>query len=105
MNDMASHDLLPDDLSAEMERLGNRPYAEIGVPMYVVLEDLTGAAPVATGEDGDPALAAAFAEAARRVEAEKGTLEAADIARIIEVLADRTFLDRPFSELSDEGAA
>ena len=99
---MTSTNLLPDDLPTEMERLGNRPYAEIGVPMYLVLEDLADAAPKEPAQAGDPNLAAAFTRATERIIAEKGALEAADIARIIEVLADRSFLDRPFSELSDE---
>ncbi|MCC0062998.1 MAG: hypothetical protein H6895_02780 [Defluviimonas sp.] len=102
---MTATPLLPDDLSAEMDRLGNRPYAEIGVPMYLVLEDLTGTMPQPLRQAGDPELAAAFTKAAEQVAAAKGTLEAGDIARIIEVLADRSFLSRPFSDLSDESLA
>ncbi|PRY19529.1 hypothetical protein CLV78_12118 [Aliiruegeria haliotis] len=99
---MTTNAFLPDDLSAEMDRLGRRKYAEIGVPMYLVLEDLTGNPAEKGSHDGDTQLAVAFSEAISRVEAEKGDIEVADIARVIEVLADRTFLDRPFSELSDE---
>lgn len=98
---MSANDPLPDDLSAEMTRLGARKYSEIGVPMYLVLEDLTGSTAETEGAYGEPELAAAFTRAVDRIMAEKGTLEVADIARIIELLADRTFLDRPFTELSD----
>ena len=37
---------------ADMERLGSRDYAEIGVPMFLVAEDLTGQSPRPMVHDG-----------------------------------------------------
>lgn len=104
MTRMTRTPALPDDLLAEMDRLGQRPYSQIGVPMYLVVEDLTGTC-ATPGADGDPALAEAFRASIARVIAERGDVQPADIARVIEVLADRTFLDRPFSELTDTDTA
>ena len=83
-----------DQLIADMDRLGRRPYAEIGVPMFLVAEDLTGeasdrgAAEIADGTQ----LAALFAQAAEALRTRKPELDAADIARLVEVIADRHFL-------------
>lgn len=98
--------ILPDNLIEEMKRLGSRNYPVIGVPMYLLPEDLTvEAVPKGDAAPASPesaALGVAFREAARRIEAQKGSIDAKDIAGIIELLADRTFIDRPFSELSSE---
>lgn len=93
--------LLPDDIFAEMKRLGDREYAEVGVPMMLVAEDLSsGTVPAAGGKD-DAELARAFEDAVAQVAAKKGKLEAGDFASILELLSDRSFLDRPFSELAE----
>jgi len=83
-----------DRLLADMERLGSRPYAEIGVPMFLVAEDLTGAAQDRTNADpvAGAQLAALFAQAATALRHRKGELTAGDIARLVEVIADRHFL-------------
>ena len=89
-----------DALEAEIARLSARPYAEIGVPMYIVPENLCDGAPE-PAPAAPNALSRAFDEAVAALEAKRGPLHAEDLARIIEVLADRTFLDQPFSALSD----
>jgi len=95
-----------DRLVADMERLGRRPYAEIGVPMFLVAEDLTDAAkdrnaadPVAGAE-----LAALFAQAATALKRRKPELTAGDIARLVEVIADRHFLGSATPAFSRIGA-
>ncbi|SFS12482.1 hypothetical protein [Sphingomonas jatrophae] len=84
-------------LAADMARLGARPYSEVGVPMFLVAEDLRG--DLAVKDEGEPKLAAAL----RDMAVERP--EPADTARLIEVLADRHILgaDGPaFTRLSDE---
>lgn len=93
--------IIPEDMFAEMKRLGSRNYAEVGVPMLLVAEDLSTdmKRPVS---DGDHQIAEAFEEAVTKVKAEKGALKAEDFASIIELIADRTFLDEPFSSIGEE---
>jgi len=83
-----------DQLLADMERLGKRPYAEIGVPMFLVAEDLTGAAQDRAAADplAGTQLAVLFAQAAEALKTRKPDLTAGDIARLVEVIADRHFL-------------
>ncbi len=93
-----------DELEAEIARLSARPYAEIGVPMYIVPENLCdGAAAPAAAEPN--ALSRAFDAAVAALEARRGPLRAEDLARIIEVLAEHSFVDRPFSALAGEDEA
>jgi hypothetical protein len=77
---------------AEMERLGHRTYSEIGVPMFLVAEDLTGGAPGPQGDGTGRLLALLLADGAEAMRRRKPELTAADIARLIEHLADRHFL-------------
>ena len=78
---------------ADMERLGRRDYAEIGVPMFLVAEDLTGQAPARRADDGSGRiLAMLLAEAAEALGRRVPELGPKDIARLIEALADRHFL-------------
>lgn len=81
-----------DQLLADMDRLGKRPYAEIGVPMFLVAEDLTGAAPAPKPDHRDAQLALLFAQAARAIQTRKPELSPSDVARLVEVIADRHFL-------------
>lgn len=92
--------ILPDDIFAEMARLGSRTYSEIGVPMLLVAEDLSGAEGPGSGQ-GDPEIAAAFDAAYAQVLEKKGEVKAEDFASIIELIADRTFIDRPFSDVGE----
>lgn len=78
---------------AEMDRLGSREYKEIGVPMFLVAEDLTAEAPPPPGRDGSGRLLAMLlAEGAEALKTRRPSLDAEDIARLIETLADRHFL-------------
>jgi hypothetical protein len=78
---------------ADMDRLGNRDYKEIGVPMFLVAEDLTGQAPRHVPGDGSGRiLAMLLAEGAAALRQRRPDLSADDIARLIESLADRHFL-------------
>lgn len=89
----ACTDAFVDDLIAQMQVLGARPYSEIGVPMFLVAEDLTKDGPAeaivsCSGND----LATLFAQMAEALLSRKPELDANDIARLVEVLADRYFL-------------
>lgn len=84
-----------------MVRLSRRAYAEVGVPMYLVPEDLTGANPVPPPDPEGEALAAEFDAVTAALATRNGTLSSTDLAQVLEVLADRHFLDVPFSSLSD----
>ena len=78
---------------AHMERLGQRDYAEIGVPMFLVAEDLTEAEPAPRANDGSGrVLAMLLAESAEALRRRTPNLSAKDVARLIESLADRYFL-------------
>lgn len=93
-----------DELLADMERLGQRPYAEIGVPMFLVAEDLSGTAPETKPAHADTQLAMLFAQAAEALMRRKPELTAGDVARLVEVIADRHFLalaTPPFSRIGD----
>ena len=82
-----------DALLAEMQRLGTRDYPEIGVPMFLVAEDLTVAAPArAPGDGTGRLLAMLLADGAAMLRARKAELSAEDLAGLIEALADRHFL-------------
>lgn len=82
-----------DERLAQMDRLGRRPYEEIGVPMFLVAEDLTGEAPPRRPDDGSGrVLAMLLAEGAEALRRRVPELTARDVARLIESLADRHFL-------------
>lgn len=81
-----------DQLLADMDRLGQRPYAEIGVPMFLVAEDLSGTAPRPEPAYSDSQLALLFARAAEALVRRKPELAPGDVARLAEVIADRHFL-------------
>lgn len=93
-----------DQLIADMDRLGKRPYAEIGVPMFLVAEDLTGTAPRTEPTPSDSQLAVLFAQAAEALIRRNPDLMPKDVARLAEVIADRHFLalaTPPFSQIGD----
>lgn len=78
------------ELIDDMMRLGLRQYSEVGIPMFLVAEDLRGAPPPAI----DSAthwhdVAALFAYRAAALHAHKPDLDARDVARLVEVFADR----------------
>lgn len=90
-----------DAFEADMVRLSRRIYAEVGVPMYLVPEDLTDSGP-ASAPAPSP-LAEEFEAVLAALERRNGPLVISDIAQVLEVLADRHFLDVPFSSLAEAG--
>ena len=97
---------------ADMARLGSRDYKEIGVPMFLVAEDLTEGTPQPAARDGSGRLLAMLlAEGVEALRRRRPDLGADDIARLIEQIADRHFLALAmpsFSRTADlhpEGAA
>ncbi|MDB5505383.1 MAG: hypothetical protein JWR75_21 [Devosia sp.] len=101
-------DAFIDEVFADIERLTSRDYAEIGVPMFLIAEDLSpGAAasvpPVSPHRSA--LLGAAFDQVWAAIVARKPELDAVDISRAIEVVADRYILAlaaSEFSRLTDE---
>jgi hypothetical protein len=86
-----------DERLAHMDRLGSRPYAEIGVPMFLVAEDLTAGASAdarpGRADDGTGrVLAMLLAEGAEAMRRRLPELTPKDLARLVESLADRYFL-------------
>ena len=97
---MTIDDAFLDAFEADIVRLSRRTYAQAGVPMYLVPEDLTGARqPAATKPQGQ-LLHDSFTAICAALAARNGPLSTRDIAHVLEVLADRHFLDQPFSALS-----
>lgn len=97
---MVIDDAYLDAFEDDIVRLSRRPYAETGVPMFLVPEDLTGAAVAIAPDPAGEELAALYEAIVAALTARNGPLSSSDIAHVIEVLADRHFLDVPFSSLS-----
>ena len=88
-----------DAFEDDMARLSRRIYAEVGVPMYLVPEDLTAKAAEPAPDPESEALAAEFEAVVAALTERNGPLSTTDLAHVLEVLADRHFLDVPFSSL------
>ena len=97
---MQIDDAYLDAFEDDMVRLSRRTYAVTGVPMYLVPEDLTGTNPVPQSDPEGEALAETFQAVCAALARRNGPLTSSDISRILEVLADRHFLDVPFSSLA-----
>ena len=91
-----------DAFEDDMVRLSRRNNSVNGVPMYLVPEDLTGTNPKALPTSEGSALAAEFEAICTALAKRNGPLNTVDLARILEVLADRNFLNVPFSSLSED---
>lgn len=93
---------LADAMLADIERLTSRDYAEIGVPMFLVAEDLTaeGAQIAAPPDHRNALLASALEEILAAIAASKSELDSVDISRAIELLADRYMLAMAAPEFS-----
>lgn len=79
-----------DDLLARMQALGARPYSEVGVPMFLVAEDLSyEASPKTTSEGRTYDLAALLTQMAEALATRRPELSQAEVARLLELLADR----------------
>lgn len=83
-------DPFAEDLIADMMRLGLRQYSEVGVPMFLVAENLRDAPPA---ETLPPAhwqdIASLFDYRAALLRSHKPDFDARDVARLVEVFADR----------------
>lgn len=83
-------DPFAEDLIADMMRLGLRQYSEVGVPMFLVAENLRDPPPA---ESRLPAhwqdIASLFEHRAGLLRSHKPDLDARDVARLVEVFADR----------------
>lgn len=91
-----------DAFEDDIVRLSRRHYAVTGVPMYLVPEDLTGTNPVPSPDPEGAALADEFQAVCLALATRNGPLATIDLARILEVLADRHFLSVPFSSMAQE---
>lgn len=96
-------DAFIDEVLADIERLTSRDYAEIGVPMFLIAEDLSAGAPKSvppTSPHRSALLRAAFDQVWAAIAARKPELDSVDISRAIEVVADRYILAIPAGEFS-----
>lgn len=99
-----SDDHFAERLLADMARLGERPYAQVGVPMFVVAEDLRGGPLPPLGEAW-PAIAETFVRMGAVLDEQRPDAGPKDVARLIEVLADRHLLggaEPAFTRLGEE---
>lgn len=90
-------------LAADLARLGARPYAEVGVPMILLAEDLRGGARVVPAQAADAPVLALRDRLRTVADTGHPVATSAATARLLEVLADRTLLgpDGPdFTRLS-----
>lgn len=91
------------EVMADIERLTSRDYAEIGVPMFLIAEDLSAAGSPAVQPQSphrSALLRAAFDQVWAAIRARKPELDSVDISRAIEVVADRYILAIPAGEFS-----
>jgi hypothetical protein len=102
-------DPLARELIDDMMRLGTREYSEVGIPMFLVAEDLREPHPDAAGPSIHwRDIATLFAYRAEILRAQKSALESADVARLVEVFADRYIISSTvpaFSTIPDALAA
>ena len=98
---MLIDDAYLDRFEADMVRLSRRTYAEVGVPMFLIPEDLTASNPAPPPDPAFDTLTHEFEAVCQALTRRNGPLSSTDLAHILEVLADRHFLDVPFSSLSD----
>ena len=91
-------------LATDMARLSARPYSEVGVPMFVIAQDITTTKTRPANGANTGELAERFAELAATLVATTPQPNVADVARLVEVLADRHLLglDGPcFTRIAD----
>lgn len=82
-----------DTLAADMARLGERPYPEVGVPMFVIAQDLSRPDAPRASTATSIKLADRFAELADMLIAHNADPSVAQMARLVEVLADEHLLE------------
>ena len=98
-----SIETLIDILVADPDRLKTTKYAEMGVPMFLIGEDAPSVAVIAPIDDTatDP-LGEQFAQLAAALALRKPELDLNDVAKLLEVLADRYFLTDGTESLADK---
>lgn len=101
---MTIDDAWLDAFEDDIVRLSRREPSITGVAMYLVPEDLTGAPAIFAPDPEGARIGALFEQVVAAMVARNGPLSGPDISQILEVLADRHFLDRPLS-LLDGGDA
>ena len=82
-------DPIAQELIDDMMRLGLRQYSEVGIPMFLVAEDLREPkppAPAASSHWRD--VATLFSYRAEILRARKPDFDTSDVARLVEVLRD-----------------
>lgn len=97
---MADNEILAKDIA----RLAARPYSEVGVPMFVIAQDRTAKRDTQAPVSSDCGLAERFAALVAASAEQNPAPTLTDVARLVEVLADRHLLapDGPhFTEISD----
>lgn len=99
---MTIDDAWLDAFEDDMVRLSRRDYSVTGVAMYLVPEDLTGRQASFTPDPMGEKIGTLFEQVVAALEARNGPIAGPDISNILEVLADRHFLDRPLSSVSEE---
>lgn len=104
-----SIETLIDILVADPDRLETKKYAETGVPMFLVGEDPGADTTIAVGSHVADRLGEHFALLAGALALRKPELDLDDVAKLLEVLADRYFLSHGVDDPdappdSDEGA-
>ena len=96
---MTIDDAWLDAFEDDIVRLSRREYAVTGVAMYLVPEDLTGQPATFTPDPVGEKIGTLFEQVVAALVARNGPIAGSDISSILEVLADRHFLDRPLSSL------
>ena len=89
------------DMFASMDRLGTRPYSEVGVPMFLVAVNENGESILA--QEGQSAWLdrlVLFNRMAKAFQDAKPAYTDADIARLIEVFADQCLLQNSTTAFS-----
>ncbi len=93
-----------DSLANDMARLDARPYSEVGVPMFVIAQDMTKTKTRRAERTNQGVLAERLVALATTLIATTPQPNLGDVARLVEVLADRHLLelDGPrFTQIAD----
>ncbi len=99
-----SIETLIDIVTADPDRLETSKYRETGVPMFLIGEDLTSSAADPMNGGATNKLGERFAELAGALALRKPALDHDDVAKLLEVLADRYF-EAHGAEFLDKEAA
>ena len=104
----AEDNAIIEKLLDDMGQLGSRDYSQVGVPMFLIAEDLRTAQPATIDTSTQwREIAAQFARQAKLLSTHMPDLGPTDVARLVELLANRNLFDRTkpiFSALSDKSA-